>query len=196
MIMETVREYGEWALEKLWRCCSGSNDEEDDGLIGERTRLIRDSDRSGHQHHVSRVSERLRRNEDFAISRQSVRNKVSDDTQNSLNKILNQTTANIIDIGLIGQTPGVLEQQDVSERCEVYQKRLASVGTKIAAKHALEKSSREENNKLKILNESEVDACDIELARGISRRVEEMMKKMRVEQSESIVVTFGAGRES
>ena len=139
-----------------------------------------------------------RRNEEVAISRQSVRHRTGEDDQGSLNKILNQTTANIIDIGMMGQTPGVLEQ-DVSDRAAVYQRRLAAVGGRIAAKHSnTGLQTREELpiGQVKLLLESEVDPADLVLATEISKRVETKMMNMRVEERESIIVTFGANRDT
>ena len=48
------------------------------------------------------------------------------DHQGSLNRILNKTAADIIDISVMDQTPGLLEHQDILDRSSLYNKRLAA----------------------------------------------------------------------
>ena len=79
------------------------------------------------------------------------------DHQGSLNRILNKAAADIIDISVMDQTPGLLEHQDILERSSIYNKRLATglisiisftvavfyyilVGVQIAAKYTKWKS--------------------------------------------------------
>lgn len=193
--MDTVREYADWLLQTIWSCCSGdTQEEEEEG--SERARLIRDQQRPGHN--LGYGASDRRRNEDLTISRSSGRQRTIEDDQGSLNKILNQTTANIIDIGMMGQTPGVLDQ-DVSDRTAVYQKRLAAVGSRIAAKHSRKGPPPGEElsfGQVKLLLESEVDPVDLMLATNISKKVETMMADIRVEDRESLVVTFGAHKDT
>ena len=48
------------------------------------------------------------------------------DHQGSLNRILNKAAADIIDISVMDQTPGLLEHQDILDRSSMYNKRLAA----------------------------------------------------------------------
>ena len=48
------------------------------------------------------------------------------DHQGSLNRILNKAAADIIDISVMDQTPGLLEHQDILDRSSLYNKRLAA----------------------------------------------------------------------
>ena len=114
----------------------------------------------------------------------------------SLNQILNKTTANIIDIGIIDQTPGVLDQQDINERMMVYQKRLAESGAHIATKHneaAVKTKNIEDINNLQIrmLLETETDPEDSKLISEMSKRVNTVISNIHVEEKESVVVPFG-----
>ena len=114
----------------------------------------------------------------------------------SLNRILNKTTANIIDIGIIDQTPGVLDQQDINERTMVYQKRLAESGAHIATKHnvdAIKNINSEDINNLQVrmLLETEVDQEDSILISEMSKRVNNVISNIHVEEKESVVVPFG-----
>ena len=112
----------------------------------------------------------------------------------SLNRILNNTTANIIDIGMIGQTPGMPDQQEVNERLGVYQERLKTCGADLAARHrqrGLSAAPELAVSQIKLLLESGPDPGEVRLVSELARRTEAAVTSIRVEEGQSILVPFG-----
>ena len=117
----------------------------------------------------------------------------------SLNRILNNTTANIIDIGMIGQTPGMPDQQEVNERQAVYRKRLRTCGADLAARHRHQQRGQSTVpelpvSQLRLLLESGPDPGDVTLVSQMARRVEAAITSIRVEQGQAILVPFGVNQ--
>ena len=117
----------------------------------------------------------------------------------SLNRILNNTTANIIDIGMIGQTPGMPDQQEINERQAVYRKRLRTCGADLAARHRHQQRGQSTVpelpvSQLRLLLESGPDPGDVTLVSQMARRVEAAITSIRVEQGQAILVPFGVNQ--
>jgi len=186
--MDTVRQLTLWLIEKVSQCC-GNNEEDNLDDIGERTHLLRADERPGS---VNNIYNRHRPEQLHGQIIATGAHHNQDDEHSSLNKILNSTAAKIIDIGLMGQTPGILEQHDVTERSALYHRKLITNGARIAAKHKKNGKSYEEvtNNQIRSYME-ESDSLDKILVSEISKRVELAMTKLEVQEKVPVLVPFG-----
>ncbi|KAK4288201.1 hypothetical protein Pmani_038762 [Petrolisthes manimaculis] len=108
-------------------CCCSSEEESvtQDGDVSERTRLLNDP--------VSNVYQVNSSNTDYTTTST---NKYKSDEQSALNRILQQTASNIIDVGAL--ECHTLEQHEYIERVRMYNQRLNTLYTqKVVNKKAL-----------------------------------------------------------
>lgn len=188
--MDTLRQFYNWLIEKVLQCCGNSEDETLDD-IGERTHLLR-ADSANRPGSVNNFYNRNRPEQLHGQIITTGAHQGQNDEHSSLNKILNTTATKIIDIGLLGQTPGILEQHDVTESSALYQRKLINNGARIAAKHKQNVIAYEDvtNNQVQMLME-ESDSVDKILISEISKKVELAIAKLEVQEKIPIVVPFG-----
>jgi len=171
----------------IWSYCCGEENDNEYGDAGERTRLI--SDHSPQQTHIPEFIQDHGRIPPFSSSVPKV-----NDEQNALQNIQHDIAGNVIDISAIDHLP-VIEQNDYVEKSAIYEKRLSSVGARLAAKHARPSTMADtpEGDIEKALSEEPIVQEDLELITEIALRAEKESNQFKITHQDDLIAIFGAG---
>jgi len=168
----------------LSACCGDDNDSEN-GDMGERTRLL--SEHNPSQTNVPEQMHESGRNFPYSSSLPKV-----NDEQKALQQIQKDIAANVIDISAIDHEH-LLEPSDVVEKSTLYNKRLAAVGSRLAAKHtkSLGMADVAPQDLMKELSDIPIKQEDLELITEIALRAEKEMEEFKINHESELVVEFG-----
>jgi len=165
--------------------CCGGDDDSQNGDMGERTRLL--SEHSPVQTHIPELMHDAGRNMPYGTSLPK-----QNEEQNLLQQIQKEIAANVIDISAIDHLP-VLEQNDIVEKATLYSKRLAAVGSRLAAAHSktLGMADTAPQDVNKELTDLPIKQEDLELITEIAMRAEKEMEDFKINHESDLVVEFG-----
>lgn len=165
-------------------CCCSTEQESlsQDGEVSERTRLLNDQVSNAYQVNAS--------SSDYVNHYSTSATKKSDE-QSALNRILQQTASNIIDVGAL--ECHTLEQHEYLERVRMYNHRLNTVPP-----HKI--PSRAHHNVMllsdvpaaeRILSAQPISLADLNMMISSTQKVVAALAHIKVEHKEDLVVPFG-----
>ncbi|KAK7082396.1 Ragulator complex protein lamtor1 [Halocaridina rubra] len=165
-------------------CCCSTEQENlsQDGEVNERTHLL--SDPVSNNYQVNPSSNEYGNHYSSSVTQKS-------DEQSALNRILQLTASNIIDVGAL--ECHTLEQHEYIERVRLYNQRLhtlASVKNGVRSRHEpqllcdIPAAER-------ILSAQPISSADLSLMLTSSQKIVTALSQVRVEHKEDLVVPFG-----
>lgn len=159
-------------------CFSNSDSKSQAGEPNERTTLLGNP--------VSNTTNRPLYNENFGTEYEVARNHMVDELD-ALNKILHQTTCNIIDVSAISPH---LEQKEYLDRARLYQQKLSTLQLGPIVKDS-PPLLRDLPYPEKVLASNPLSSADIKMMQDSFLLVSAALQDIKVEHKEDLVAHFG-----